>query len=43
MRLVVIAIYLYDWIQWLITRAKTNVLNPNESNIPKTNEYSNIP
>ena len=24
------------------TRAKTNVLNPNESNIPKTNEYSNI-
>ena len=24
------------------TRAKTNIINPNESNIPKTNEYSNI-
>ena len=23
-------------------RAKTNIVNPNESNIPKTNEYSNI-
>jgi len=25
-----------------ISRAKTNILNPNESNIPKTNKYSNI-
>ena len=25
-----------------ISRAKTNILNPNESNIPKTNEYSPI-
>jgi len=24
------------------SRAKTNILNRNESNIPKTNEYSNI-
>ena len=26
----------------VISRAKTNILNPNESNIPKTNEYSPI-
>ena len=26
----------------VMTRAETNILNPNKSNIPKTNEYSNI-